>query len=84
MIMSVFVLFNSCCINLSYDWNSLLKQSFPYFLKHIKNRYDFSVIKKPFFFIITKQIWSFTNQKNFFLVLKYKSDIFQIKRFYFM
>ena len=66
MIVSVFVLFNSCCINLSYDWNSLLKQSFPYFLKHIKNRYDFSVIKKSFFLLSQNKSDLLQTKKTFF------------------
>ena len=66
MIVFVFGLFNSCCINLNYEWNSLLKKIFFILLQH-KNRFDFSIIKKTIFLIIIKQIWSFINQKTIFL-----------------
>ena len=35
-------LFNACCINLYYEWNSLLKKYFSIFLKHIKQIWYFS------------------------------------------
>ena len=56
----LFVLFNSCSINLCYEWNSLQKNLFHIFFEHMKKRFDFSVIKNLFFLIITKWIWSFT------------------------
>ena len=73
----VFVLCNSFCINLDYEWNSLLKKIlFIFFLKHIKIDWFF-YCQKPFFFVTTKQIWSFTNWKTiFFLVLKNRSNTF--------
>ena len=50
MIVFAFVLFNSCCINLNYEWNSLLKKIFfIFFLTYKKNIFDFSAIKNQFF-----------------------------------
>ena len=67
--MIVFVLFNSCCINLNYKWNSLLKKIFFILLKHIKNRFEFSIIKNHFLVLKKKKIWYFSNQKTLFPVI---------------
>ena len=45
----VFVFFNSCWINLDYEWNSLLKKIFFIFFKTYKNKFDFSIVKNHFF-----------------------------------
>ena len=46
--------------------DSLHKKSCPYFLNIWKIDLIFSSYQKPFFFIIIKHIWSFTNQKPIF------------------
>ena len=73
-------LFNSCCINLYYEWNSLLKNSFSFFFKNIKNRSDFSVIKNLFFFNYHKTNLIFYKPKKPFLFLKFlKIDLIFFK-----
>ena len=74
MIVFVFVFFNSCCMNLNYDWNSLLKKSFSFFFNIYKPDLIFLLLKK-IFFIISKQIWSFINPKTFFFFLVLKKQI---------
>ena len=73
-------LFNSCCINLYYEWNSFLKKSFSFFLKNIKNRSDFSVIKNLFFFNYHKTNLIFYKPKKPFSFLKFlKIDLIFFK-----
>ena len=70
-----------CCINLNYEWNSLLKKKKKIFfilLKHIKNRSDFSVIKNHFFYQ-SKQVWIFVIKNNFFKYYKIDLVFWQIK-----
>ena len=49
MFVFVFVFFNSCWINLDYEWNSLLKKIVFIFFKTYKNKFDFSIVKNHFF-----------------------------------
>ena len=53
MIVFVFVLFNSCCMNLNYMSETLfLKKSFFHSFKTCKkNKFDFSIVKNPFFLL---------------------------------
>ena len=63
----VFVFFNSCCINLNYEWNSLLKKSFSFFKTYRKNRFDFSIVKNTFFYYNkTNLIFLLLKKKPFF------------------
>ena len=74
MIVFVFILFNSCCINLNYEWNSLLKKIFFILLQH-RNIFDFFVIKEHFYYHKTNLIfYKPKKKKKHFLVLK-KTDL---------
>ena len=79
----VFVFFNSCWINLDYEWNSLLKKIFFIFFKTYKNKFDFSIVKNHFFFIITIQIWIFT-KTTFSTYYKIDLVFWQIIFFFFI
>ena len=79
----VFVFFNSCWINLDYEWNSLLKKIFFIFFKTYKNKFDFSIVKNHFFFIITIQIWIFT-KTTFSTYYKIDLVFWQIFFFFFL
>ena len=66
----MFVLFSTYSINLFFELNPLFKKSFSFFYTY-KNRSNF------FFLLITRQIWSFTNQNPFFSQFsKNRSNIF--------
>ena len=77
MIVFVFVLCNSFCINLDYEWNSLLKKILFIFFKTYKNRLIF-LLSKTFFFCYYKTDLIIYKLKNhfFFLVLKNRSNTF--------
>ena len=91
MIVFVFVFFNSCYLNLDYEWNTLLYFFFSFF-KTYKNRFDFSVIKdhlfyhhktdlnfyfqKPHFLNTTKQIWYFDKSKSIIFTNQNRFEIF--------
>ena len=81
----VFVLFNSCCINLNYEWNSLLKKYFSFFYNiktdlifllsknHLFYYHKIDLIfykpKKIIFLVLKKLIWYLSNRKTLFYVI---------------
>ena len=86
-VFTVFVLFNTCSMNLIHEWNSLLKKKNKkiifIFFKHTKNDWIFLYTQ---FFLSQKKIWSFIKPKPFFL--NFQKQIwyiyFFIKRFWFV
>ena len=74
----LFVLFNSCSINLCYEWNSLQKNLFHIF-GHIKNRFDFSVIKNHFFYYHKMDLIFYKVKTIFFRFLKIDMIFLQTK-----
>ena len=78
----VFVFFNSCWINLDYEWNSLLKKIFFIFFKTYKNKFDFSIVKNHFFFYHHNTDLDFY-QNHFFYILQNRFGILTNLFFFF-
>ena len=87
MIVFVFGLFNSCSMNLNYEWNSLLKKSFFHSFKTCKKQIWFFCYQKPFVLFNSCCInlnykWNSLFKKIFFILLKHiknRSDFSVIK-----
>ena len=72
------------CINSYYEWNSLLKKIKISFilLKHIKK--DFSIVKKPFFFIIKTDLIFLLSKNHLFYYHKIDLIFYKPKKIIFL